>query len=144
MTAKGRAEGAPVGRCGVVATLSYRSGLLNLAALTLDVNRPAVSDADTTTGGFGRRKVGGNLTPSEAPMVTVWIVVALLAVLIVATVPDNRRRRSDLQATLPPGLTRTARRKILRNQRAQNRAAQARFAAEHPYLNNAGDGGGAL
>ena len=77
-------------------------------------------------------------------MVTVWIIVPLLAVLIVATVLDNRRRRSVLQATLPPGLSRTARRKILRDQRAQNRAAQARFAAEHPYLNNVGDGGGAL
>ena len=76
-------------------------------------------------------------------MVTVWIVVALLAVLIVSTVLDNRRRRSVLQATLPPGLSRTARRKILRDQRAQNRAVQARFAAEPPYLNNAGDGGGA-
>ena len=77
-------------------------------------------------------------------MVTIWIVAALLAVLIVATVLDNRRRRSVLQATLPPGRTRSGRRKILRDQRAQNRSAQARFAAEHPYLNNAGDGGGAL
>ena len=77
-------------------------------------------------------------------MVTVWIVVALLAVLIVATVLDNRRRRSVLQANLPPGLSRTARRKVLRDQRAENRAAQARYAAEHPYFNNAGDGGGAL
>ena len=76
-------------------------------------------------------------------MVTAWIVVALLAVLIVATVLDNGRRRSALQATPPPGLSRTARRKVLRDQRAQNRAAQARFVAEHPYLNNAGDGGGA-
>ena len=77
-------------------------------------------------------------------MVTVWIVAALLAVLIIATVLDSRRRRSVLQATLPPGLTRTGRRKVLRDQRAQNHAGQARFAAEHPYLNNAGDGGGAL
>ena len=77
-------------------------------------------------------------------MVTVWIVVALLAVLIVAIVLDDRRGRSVPQSTLPPGLSRTARRKALRDQRAQNRAAQARFAAEHPYLNNAGDGGGAL
>ena len=75
-------------------------------------------------------------------MMTVWIVVACLVVLIVAAVVDNKRRRTVLEATLPPGLTRTARRRILRDQQAQNRAGQARYAAEHPYFNNAGDGGG--
>ena len=76
-------------------------------------------------------------------MVTIRIVLGLLAVLIVATVIDNKRRRSVREATLPPGISRSARRGILREQRAQDRAAQARYAAEHPYLNNSGgDGGG--
>jgi len=71
MTAKGRAEGAPVRQCGAVATLRDRSGLLHMAALKPDVNRPAVSDADTTTGGFGRRKVSGT------PAAPGWLRLAI-------------------------------------------------------------------
>jgi hypothetical protein len=71
-------------------------------------------------------------------MITVCI---LLAVLVVAAVFDNRRRRGVLEANLPPGLSRAARRRILRDQRAPDRAAQARYAAELPYVSNIGDGG---
>jgi hypothetical protein len=74
-------------------------------------------------------------------MITVCIFVALLAVLVVAAVLDNRRRRGVLEANLPPGLSRAARRRILRDQRAPDRAAQARYAAELPYVSNIGDGG---
>ena len=42
-------------------------------------------------------------------MVTIRIVLGLLAVLIVATVIDNKRRRSVREATLPPGISRSAR-----------------------------------
>ena len=79
-------------------------------------------------------------------MITVWIVLGLLVVLIIAALVDNRRRRSVLEATLRPGITRSQRRAVLREQRAHDRLAKARYAAEHPYLNNVGggDGGGAL
>ena len=51
--------------------LRDRSGLLHMAALKPDVNRPAVSDADTTTGGFGRRKVSGT------PAAPGWLRLAI-------------------------------------------------------------------
>ena len=76
-------------------------------------------------------------------MVTVWIVLGVLAVLIILTVIDNKRRRPLREATLPPEISRSARREVLRDQRAQERRAQAQFKAEHPYLHNSGgDGGG--
>ena len=74
-------------------------------------------------------------------MITVCIVVGLLVVLVVAAVFDNKRRRSVLEANLPPGLPRAVRRKILRDQRAPDRAAQARLTAELPHVSNIGDGG---
>ena len=75
-------------------------------------------------------------------MVTVWIVLGLLAVLIVAAVYDTKRRRGILEATLPPGVPRASRRRILREQRAKDRATRARYTAEHPYLHGGGDNGG--
>jgi hypothetical protein len=77
-------------------------------------------------------------------MITFWIVLGLLAVLLVAAAYDTRRRRSVLEANLPAGISRAARRKILREQRAQARAEQARYNAEHPYMHGGGggDGGG--
>jgi hypothetical protein len=77
-------------------------------------------------------------------MLTIWIVLGVLAVLIIATMVDNRRRRSVREATLPPGISRSARREVLCDQRAQDRKAQAKYEAEHPYMNNGsgGDGGG--
>ena len=74
-------------------------------------------------------------------MVTVLIFVGLLAALIVAAVLDNKRRRNVREATLRPGLSRAARREVLRDQRAQDRAAQALHAAERPYFNNLWDSG---
>ena len=74
-------------------------------------------------------------------MVTVLIFVGLLAGLIVAAVLDNKRRRSVREATLRPGLSPAARREVLRDQRVQNRAAQAGHAAERPYFNNLWDSG---
>lgn len=56
-------------------------------------------------------------------MLTVWIVVGLLAALLLAAVYDTRRRRPVLEANLPAGVSRAARRKILREQRAQGPAA---------------------
>ena len=71
------------------------------------------------------------------------IAIGLLFVLVVAGVYDMRRRRRVLNVDLPAGIPRGARRTILREQRAQRRAAQARFNAEHPYmLGGASDGGG--
>jgi hypothetical protein len=75
-------------------------------------------------------------------MVTAWIILGLLVVLCIAAVYDTRRRRSVLDATMPAGASRTARRRIRREQRAKDRAARARYAAEHPYLHGGGDGGG--
>jgi hypothetical protein len=77
-------------------------------------------------------------------MVAVWIVVGLLAVLIIAAVYDTKRRRADLEATLPPGVSRASRRRIIREQRAQDRATRARYTAEHPYLHGGGGDGGGL
>ncbi len=74
-------------------------------------------------------------------MATVLIVVGLLAVLILALMVDDRRRRGVREATLRRGLSRAARREILREQRAQDRRAQAQYKAERPYFNNLGDGG---
>ena len=76
-------------------------------------------------------------------MITVWIVLGVLAVLIIATVIDNRRRRRQQESTLLPGISRSARRQVLRDQRAQGRTAQAKYEAEHPYMNNGGGDGGA-
>ena len=75
-------------------------------------------------------------------MVTVWIVLGLLAVLIIAVVYDTKRRRGILEATLPPGVSRASRRRILRDQHAKDRATRARYTAEHPYLHGGGDNGG--
>lgn len=77
-------------------------------------------------------------------MVTARIVLGLLAALLIAAVLDTRRRRRVLEANLPAGVSRAARRKILREQRAQDRAAHARYTAEHPYLHGGGGDGGGL
>ena len=48
-----------------------------------------------------------------------------------------------LEANLPVGISRRVRRKILLEQRAEKRAAEAKFNAEHPYMLGEGsDGGG--
>jgi hypothetical protein len=73
-------------------------------------------------------------------MITTWIVVGLLAVSVIATIYDTKKRRGVLEATLPGGTTRAARRTIMREQRAQKRAAHARYVAEHPYLHGGGGG----
>jgi hypothetical protein len=76
-------------------------------------------------------------------MAAVWIAIGLLVVLVVAGFYDTRRRSRVLEANLPAGLPRVAGRTILREQRAQRRAAPAKFNAEHPYtLGGASDGGG--
>ena len=77
-------------------------------------------------------------------MITVWIVLGVLAVLIIATVVDNRRRSRQQEATLPPEISRSVRKEVLRDQRAQRRAAQAKYVAEHPYMNNGGSDGGSV
>ena len=79
----------------------------------------------------------------SSEMVGGWIVIGLFVVLVVAALYDTRRRRGALEANLRPGISRGARRTILREQRAQRRAAQAKFNAEHPYMLIGGsDGGG--
>jgi hypothetical protein len=77
-------------------------------------------------------------------MITLWVFLGLLAVVIIAAVYSTMRRRSDLEATLPPDLPRAARRRIIREQRAQDRAARARYTAEHPYLHGGGGDAGGL
>ena len=77
-------------------------------------------------------------------MVIVWIALGLLAVLLIAAVYDTKRRRRVLEATLPAGVSRAARRKILRDQSAQDRAVRARYTAEHPYLHGSGGDAGGL
>jgi len=74
-------------------------------------------------------------------MVTFWILLGLLAVLGIAAVYDTRRRRQVLEANLPAGVSRAVRRKILREQRGQDRATRALYTAEHPYMHGGGDGG---
>jgi len=76
-------------------------------------------------------------------MAAAWIAIGLLVVLVIVGFYDTRRRRRVLEANLPAGIPRGARRTILREQRVQRRAAQAKFNAEHPYmLGGASDGGG--
>jgi hypothetical protein len=72
-------------------------------------------------------------------MVTVWIVVGLLAGLLIAAVYDTRRRRPVLEANLPAGILRAARRKILREQRARGPAATT---ATHAVVLNEWDKSG--
>ena len=52
-------------------------------------------------------------------------LLGLLAVLVMATVYDTRRRRRVLDANLPAGVSRAVRRRILREQRTQDRATRA-------------------
>lgn len=75
-------------------------------------------------------------------MVTMWIVVGLLFVLSIAAVYDTKRRRRVLESTLPVGVSRVGRRRILRERRAEQRAARAKYVAEHPYLHGGGGDGG--
>jgi hypothetical protein len=76
-------------------------------------------------------------------MVGGWIVIGVFVVLVVAALYDTKRRRQVLEANVRPGISRGARRTILREQREQRRAAQAKFNAEHRYmLGGASDGGG--
>ena len=73
-----------------------------------------------------------------------WIVIGLFTVLLLAGAYDTRRRRQVLEANLPAGISRAARRTILREQRAENRAAQAKFNAEHPYMHGGGNADGGI
>lgn len=75
-------------------------------------------------------------------MVTMWIVVGLLFVLSIAAVYDTKRRRRVLGSALPVGVSQAGRRGIPREQRAQQRAARAKYVAEHPYLHGGGGDGG--
>ena len=77
-------------------------------------------------------------------MTTVWILTGVLAVLIIVAMYDRKRRRRVLDVTLPADVPRAVRRKILREQRAHDRAARARYIAEHPYLHGGGGDGGSL
>lgn len=77
-------------------------------------------------------------------MIGGWIVIGLFVVLIAAALYDTRRRRRVLEANLRPGISRGARRTILREQREQRRAAQAKFNAEHPYMLSGGSDGGGI
>ena len=79
---------------------------------------------------------------NTAEMVGGWIVIGLLGLLVVAGLYDTKRRRRVLEANLRPGISRGARRTILREQRVQKRAAQAKFNAEHPYMLGGGSDGG--
>ena len=80
-------------------------------------------------------------------MVAGWVAIGILVVLVVLVVAgfyDTRRRRQVLEANLPAGIPRGTRRTILREQRAQKRAAQARYNAEHPYMLGGGSDGGGI
>ena len=77
-------------------------------------------------------------------MVTIWILMGIFSALIIAAMYDTKRRRRVLEATLPAGASRAVRRRILREQRAQDRAARARYIAEHPYMHGGGGDGGSL
>ena len=77
-------------------------------------------------------------------MVAGWIILGLFVVLIIAAVSDTHSRRRVLEAAMPAGASRATRRRIRREQRANDRAARARYAAEHPYLHSAGGDAGGL
>ena len=77
-------------------------------------------------------------------MVAGWVAIGLLVVLVVAGFYDTTRRRQVLEANPPTGIPRGARRTILREQRAQKRAAQAEFNAKHPYMLGGGSDGGGI
>jgi len=61
-------------------------------------------------------------------------LLAVLALLGVAAVYDQHRRRPVLEATIPDKTSRSARRRILRAQRVDRRAERIRCEATHPYL----------
>jgi len=65
-------------------------------------------------------------------------VVGVLALLGAAAVVDHLRRRSLLEATLPPGISRANRRVIIRAGRKERRIADAQYQATHAGF----DGGG--
>jgi len=83
-------------------------------------------------------------SPTLADMVAVWIAIGLLVVLVVAVFYDTRRRRRVLEGNLQAGISRGARRTILREQRAQERSTQAEFNAKHPYMLGGGSDGGGI
>ena len=77
-------------------------------------------------------------------MVAGWIETGLFVVLVGAALYGTRRRRQVLEANLRPGISRGARRTILREQRDEKRAAQAEFNAGHPHMLSVGSDGGGI
>jgi hypothetical protein len=79
-----------------------------------------------------------------ALMVAAWSILGLLVVLSIAAHYDTRRPAASSRRTMPAVASRTARRRIRREQRAKTRAAVARYTAGHPFQFQlfGGDGGG--
>ena len=74
-------------------------------------------------------------------MVVVLVVVSLVVLLVLAALYEEHRRRSVLEATIPVGMTRSARRKILRAHGVRVRSAQLQYEAQHRYFGGFGGGG---
>ena len=71
-------------------------------------------------------------------MVVVLVVVSFVVLLVLVALYEQHRRRSVLEATIPVGTTRSARRKILRAHRVRVRSAQLQYEAQHRYFGGFG------
>ena len=60
-------------------------------------------------------------------MVVVLVVVSSVVLLVLVALYEQHRRRSVLEATIPVGMTRSARRKILRAHGVRVRSAQLQY-----------------
>ena len=72
-------------------------------------------------------------------MVVMSIVVGVVALLGVAAVVDQHRRRAVLEATIPAGRTRANRRVMIRTARQEQRAADAQYQATHQGFGGGGE-----
>ena len=66
-------------------------------------------------------------------MITILSVVGVLVLLALVAGYEQHRRRPVLEATIAPGTSRAARRRIIHAQRVEARRERIVYEAKHPY-----------
>ncbi len=66
-------------------------------------------------------------------MIAVMSLLGGIVLLAVAAVYEQHRRRPLLEATIPPGTSPAARRRILHAERVRARRERIQYEARHPY-----------
>jgi hypothetical protein len=66
-------------------------------------------------------------------VVTILSMVGVLVLLALVAGYEQHRRRPLLEATIPPGTSRAARRRIIRAERVEARRERIVYEAMHPY-----------